>query len=252
MPPGASCQPAAGNSHPISNSSLPMAIHGQGPFARSRLSNWLPPTHTRPPNTAPMPLSPTAAAFRRRSGSPTRARWSKPTAASFGEIRLLAVLLVVANPNRRKRLVALVRSARALRLRRGKRLWAVTRLRLLTQELLQRLIQVSAHLALHAAAVRAYDVDHELLRQNRLGQMLLLGDDLQQYAARDVRIVLLVHHNEVDSLYDQPSHVPQGDVPAFDGIVEAAIRIFFNHSRIAHRAPRSCWPTRYRKMPVRA
>ena len=30
------------------------------------------------------------------------------------------------------------------------------------------------------------------------------------------------------------------DVPAFDGIVEATIRIFFNHSRIAHGAPRSC------------
>jgi hypothetical protein len=67
--------------------------------------------------------------------------------------------------------------------------------------------------------------------------MFLLGDDLQQNAARNVCIVFLVDDDELDPLNDQTSHIRQCDVPAFDGVVESTIRIFFYHSRFAHMAP---------------
>ena len=70
--------------------------------------------------------------------------------------------------------------------------------------------------------------------------MFLFGDHLQQDAARDVGVVLLVDDDEIDPFDDQASDVRQRDVPAFDGVVQPAVGVLFDHSRIAHGAPRSC------------
>jgi hypothetical protein len=82
--------------------------------------------------------------------------------------------------------------------------------------------------------------------------MFLLRNHLQQDTARNVGIVFLVDDDELDPFDDQSPDIGQSDVSAFDRVIESTIRVFFYHSRFAHRAPRSCWPTRRRKMPVRA
>src|ERR1700732_5069701 len=73
--------------------------------------------------------------------------------------------------------------------------------------------------------------------------MLLFGNDLQQNTARNVGAVFLVDDDEFYPLEDQAPDISQSDVAAFDGVIESSIRIFLNHSRFAHGAPRSCWPT---------
>ena len=64
-------------------------------------------------------------------------------------------------------------------------------------ELTQALFQMAAHLGL-AGPIGADQFDHEFLAQYRLRQVFLFGDHLQQDAARDVGVVLLVDDDEVD------------------------------------------------------
>ena len=71
---------------------------------------------------------------------------------------------------------------------------------MLTHDLLQALVEVTADHALHAGAVGADHVDHEFLTQDGLGKIFLLRNHLQQNAARNVGIVFLVDDDEFDPL----------------------------------------------------
>jgi hypothetical protein len=57
---------------------------------------------------------------------------------------------------------------------------------------------------------------------------------LQQDAARNVGIVFLVDDYELDPLHDQAPDIGQCYVTAFHRVIQAAIRVFFYHSRFAH------------------
>src|SRR6266403_4405330 len=158
-------------------------------------------------------------------------------------VDVLVAVITVAVTNRRQCLEGIVRRRTDARR---------TALRLLTHDLFQALFQVAAHEALHTGAIGTDHADHEILSQDGLSKMLLLGNHLQQDTARNVRVVLLVDDDELDPFDDQPPDIDQRYIPAFNRVIESTIRVFFYHSRFAHRAPRSCWPTRRRKMPVRA
>jgi hypothetical protein len=82
--------------------------------------------------------------------------------------------------------------------------------------------------------------------------MFLFGNHLQQDAARNVGVIFLVDDNEVYSLDDQASYIRQRYIPALDRVVEPAVWVLFNHSRIAHGSLARVWPTRYRRIPARA
>jgi hypothetical protein len=69
--------------------------------------------------------------------------------------------------------------------------------------------------------------------------MFLIGDHLQEDAAGDFRITLLVDNDEVDLFDDQSLNLRQGDVTTLDGVVKASVRVLFDDSRLAHGAPRS-------------
>jgi len=56
--------------------------------------------------------------------------------------------------------------------------------------------------------------------------VFLLGDHLQQDRARDVPLSLLVDDHEVDALDHQPADVREGDVPAFDRVVQRLFGYF--------------------------
>src|SRR6185437_3000881 len=90
---------------------------------------------------------------------------------------------------------------------------------LLTHQLLQALLQVTADQPLRAGAVGTDHIDHEFLGQNGLGQMFLLGYDLEQYAARNVGIVFLVDDDEFNPLDHQAPDIRQRDVPALHRVI---------------------------------
>ena len=64
--------------------------------------------------------------------------------------------------------------------------------------------------------------------------MLLLGDDLQQDAARNVFLGLLVDDDELHLVQHQAADVGQRDVAALNGVIQPAVRIFLDDSRLAH------------------
>jgi hypothetical protein len=113
----------------------------------------------------------------------------------------------------------------------------------------QRLLQMSADRCLHTGPIGADHVEHELLSQYRLGNMFLFRYDLQQDAARDVGVIFLVDDHEVEVLDHESSDIRQRDISTFHGVVETAIRIFLNHSRITHVDPRLCSVYRFDAMP---
>ena len=71
----------------------------------------------------------------------------------------------------------------------------------------------------------------------RLAGMLLLGDHLQQDAARDVLLTLLVNDHELDAFHDQLPYIRQRDVAALDRVVQPTIRILLDDPRFAHCKP---------------
>ena len=77
----------------------------------------------------------------------------------------------------------------------------------------------------------------EIPAHERLTGMLLLGDHLQQDAARDVLLALLVDHHELDAFNDQFPHISQRDVAALNRVVEPPIRILLDYPRFAHCKP---------------
>src|SRR2546429_6032486 len=108
---------------------------------------------------------------------------------------------------------------------------------------LQALLQVAADHAAHGVTVRADDLREEVAAHERLAVVFLLGDDLQQDRARDdlqqdrardVPLGLLVDDHEVDALDHQAADVREGDVPAFDRVVQPPVRILLNSARFTH------------------
>jgi hypothetical protein len=124
--------------------------------------------------------------------------------------------------------------------------------RLLCQELFEILLEECAHGMLGHSPVGPDDLNHELLTQNRIGLMLLFRDHLQQNAARDLDVGFLVDYDEIDFLDDQALDLGQRDVTALHRVIKTTIRVFLDHSRFAHVAPRSCWPARRQRIPKRA
>src|SRR2546429_5824009 len=99
---------------------------------------------------------------------------------------------------------------------------------------LQALLQVAADHAAHGVTVRADDLREEVAAHERLAVVFLLGDDLQQDRARDVSLSLLVDDHEVDALDHQAADVREGDVAAFDRVIQPPVRILLNSARFAH------------------
>src|SRR5205085_9693028 len=104
----------------------------------------------------------------------------------------------------------------------------------LAGEQFQALLQVAADHAAHGVTVRADDLREEVAAHERLAVVFLLGDDLQQDRARDVPLGLLVDDHEVDALDHQAADVREGDVPAFDRVVQPPVRILLNSARFTH------------------
>ncbi len=89
----------------------------------------------------------------------------------------------------------------------------------LSGELPQTLLEVVADHAPGGAPVRADHLREKVAAHERLTVMLLLGDHLQQDAARDVPLALLVDHDKVDALDHQAADVGEGDVAALNRVV---------------------------------
>ena len=112
--------------------------------------------------------------------------------------------------------------------------------RQLTRQLTHGLFEMAADQGLCTAAIRANHVHHKFLAQYGFRQVFLFGNHLQQDATSDVGVIFLVDDYLINSVDHQASYIRQRYIPALDRVVEAAVRIFLNHSRIAHGAPRSC------------
>src|SRR5580700_10828879 len=98
------------------------------------------------------------------------ARFTQGASRSLRIDVLVAILIAVAGSNRRQCFEGLIPCRSDARR---------SNLRLLTHDLLQVLLQVTAHDTLRAGAVGADHVDHEILTQHGLNEMFLLGNDLQ-------------------------------------------------------------------------
>ena len=95
---------------------------------------------------------------------------------------------------------------------------------LLAHEGLDAGLEVAGHVVLHRSAVEADDRLEQLRGQDRLAELLLLGDDLQQDQASDVLVGLVFHHPDLLALDDQLPDVGQGHVA--DRRVDTQVRRF--------------------------
>src|SRR4051812_40806850 len=64
--------------------------------------------------------------------------------------------------------------------------------------------------------------------------MLLLGDHLQQDAARDVVLRLLVYDDKLDAFEHERANVAERDVLALHRVVETSVRVLLDYSWFAH------------------
>src|SRR5580692_203111 len=97
------------------------------------------------------------------------ARFTRGAPSSL-RINVLVAILVVAGSNRRQCFEGLIPGRAGARR---------SNLRLLTHDLLQVLLQVTAHKTLRAGTVGPDHVDHEILTEHGLNEMFLFGNDLQ-------------------------------------------------------------------------